>query len=262
MGSDMSDLMIRKLMTTFVISTLASIVLPLFSWLGNDGAIGADQVMADIFYITLVYNMYIGTVIFIYGNAVSLMIEWFRCKWFARWAWLGVLLHGLFGMGLGLLTKSWFFLLIGVLIALAYGALDWWLEARMLKGKRVAFIMLLPVVLYAVTWGVLDGKAPPEPPFSPEEAVAFATQGKGTAIQAFPDHIGTWRGTIEDYQVVRETSAEETAGNCCIVTFTETWRKGNITNSQFFAYEVDRDSMTFFKSEGANPPYASFNLKE
>ncbi|MGO4547638.1 hypothetical protein AB4Z29_22885 [Paenibacillus sp. 2TAB23] len=192
------------------------------------------------------------------------MIEWFRCKWFARWLWLGVLLHGLFGMGLGLLAKSWFLLLIGVLIALAYGALDWWLEARMLKGKRVAFIMLLPVALYAVTWGVLDGKAPPEPPFSPEEAVAFATQGKGTTIQAFPDHIGIWRGTIEGYQVDRETSVEETAGNrcSCIVTFTETWRKGNITNSRFFAYQVDRDSMTFYKSSGANPPYASTNLKE
>ncbi|WP_138754937.1 hypothetical protein [Paenibacillus sinopodophylli] len=258
----MTDLMIRKLLTTFVVTTSTSILFSLSDLPRSDYSIASHLVWNDIFYNIYFYNMYIGAIIFIYGNAVSLAIEWARCKWFSRQVWLGIGLHAFWGMGLGVVIKSWIFLLIGMLIALAYGVLDWWLEARMLKQKRVAFILLLPVVLYAVAWAALYEKAPSDPSFTMEEAVAFVVQGGGTDIQVFPDHIGIWHGTIDSYRVVRETSAGPLDENRYIVTFSETWRKGKIINSRHFSYQVERDSMTFYSSEGDSPPYDRHNIKE
>ena len=48
--------------------------------------------------------------------------------------------------------------------------------------------------------------SPPIPPFTKEDAVKFATSGEGTMISDFPKEIGTWTGTIGDYEVKRKTS--------------------------------------------------------
>ena len=46
---------------------------------------------------------------------------------------------------------------------------------------------------------------------------------EGTTIEKFPKKIGKWEGTIDGYQVKRETSVQEKEEEVYMVTFTENW---------------------------------------
>jgi hypothetical protein len=92
---------------------------------------------------------------------------------------------------------------------------------------------LIPTASLLISWGYFQFTSPPMPPFTKEDAVKFATSGKGTAIEHFPKEIGE-----EIY----------------IVTFTENWSKGTGKGSWTLSYKVDRESLTANGEKGNMPP--------
>ncbi|RSL34685.1 hypothetical protein D7Z54_02255, partial [Salibacterium salarium] len=104
-------------------------------------------------------------------------------------------------------------------------------------------------------WGYLQFTSPPEPPFTKEDAVAFATSSKGTKIEKFPEDIGTKEDHIEGYHVTRETKAEETSEEVYRVTFVEHWEKGDDTGTYTFSFQVEKGSSLLINEQGEVPPY-------
>jgi hypothetical protein len=251
------SLMIRKFFTTYIVTAAASFLMAVSSVFGNGEWELANNRGNELIGWTFIYIMYIGTIILIYGNAVSLGLEWVRKKGMIPYSWIVIVLHGIFGMALGFLFPHWMLILCGMAIALGYGIIDWWLRIKPLRPAGMLIVVLFPVLLYGGAWGTFEYLSPPMPPFTIEEAVAFATDGEGTSISVFPDEIGRWQGVIDGYQVVRETSAQAIAKNEYIVTFRESWAKDTETNSRYMSYRVERLGMTMYKTEGEDPPYLS-----
>ncbi|WP_053372979.1 hypothetical protein [Paenibacillus sp. FJAT-27812] len=249
-------LLIRKFFTTYIVTVLASFLMAFTSVFGKGEWELARNSGNELIGWMFVYIMYIGTIVLFFGNGVSLVLEWVRVKGIIPHSWIIVVLHGIFGMALGLLFPYWLLVLYGMATALGYGIIDWWLRVRPLGPKGMIIVALSPVILYGVSWGTLQFLSPPMPPFTIEEAVAFATAGgDGTSIGVFPDEIGRWQGTVDGYQVVRETSARVIANNEYIVTFSESWTKDAETNSRYLSYRVERSGMIFYKREGEDSPY-------
>lgn len=261
MQNMLASIILRKAIATYVVTIIASIVMAAPYVLKDSHSQFPYNLGNQFVGWSFIYMMYIGVIISIYGNAVSLGIEWVREKWFVRHNWLAFFMHGVFGMALVIIFPNWLFALIGMMIALAYGGLDWWLRVKVSTWKVVLWIVVTPVLLHVLSWGVLQYMSPPMPPFTMEDAVAQATEGKGTDIDNFPKKAGRWQGMIDGYHVERVTSAEEIEKDRYIVTFTETWTKGEDTNSRYFSYLVMRSTMTKYKSEGETPPYENYTLK-
>lgn len=250
----------RKIIVTFVVTAMAAIIMAAPYVLRAGPSEFPYNLGNSLVSWSLIYVMYIGAIILIYGNAVSLMLELVREKWFEKHRWLAFLLHGVFGLAIYLLFPNFSFALVGTIIALAYGGLDWWLSVRAPRPVGLLLLVLSPIMLYVVSWGTLQSISPPMPPFTIEDAVATATEGKGTDIDDFPKKIGSWQGMIDDYNVERATSAEAIEKDKYIVTFTETWKKGGETSSRYMSYNVMRGSMTHYKSDGEIPPYKNLTL--
>ena len=200
-----------------------------------------------------VYMLYVGAIILIYGNLISIAIEYMQGKGFLKADWKYILLHGIFGLPLGILFQSVVGALYGLAAAMIYAIVDRVILVRKNKGKRIRPFYLLPVSLYIVSWLTLQILSPPMPPFTPEDAVEFATSGEGTTINQFPETIGTWEGEVDGYYVVRETSVEESSKETYIVTFHEKWEKDGNQGEWYLSYKVDRNSMTLFQNGGESP---------
>lgn len=200
-----------------------------------------------------VYILYVGAIILIYGNLVSIAIEFMQAKGFLKADWKFILLHGIFGLPLGILFQSVLGALYGFCAAMIYAIVDRVILVRKRKGKRNRLFYLFPISLYIASWAILQIISPPMPPFTPEDAVEFAMSGEGTAINQFPKTIGTWEGEADGYYVVRETSVEEYGKETYIVTFNEKWEKQDKEGEWYLSYKVDRNSMTLFQNGGESP---------
>jgi hypothetical protein len=250
---DTISLIIRKLIATLFATTFTAILMAALSVLSKSNSEIEYNLGNQLMSWSFIYIIYVGVIIMIYGNSVSIGLELAQKKWFSRHTWLYILLHGVFGLLLGLLFP--YLALFGMYAALGYAGIDVWLSIRVSKHKGIKSFFLIPVLLYGLSWGYYQIISPPMPPFTKEDAVEFATSGEGTVIDDFPDNIGKWYGTIDGHQVERETNAEEIANEIYIVTFTETWKKGEEVSSQFFSYRVERGSLSAHKNGGETPPY-------
>ena len=209
----------------------------------------------EFYAMTLTYFYYIGMFVLTYGNLVAVAIESFQRKCFKQADWLYVLILGVFGSAIGLLIRDPGFILVGILVAMLYGITDKWLLKRWQQDKGNKVFFIAPIVVFGLLWGYFHLTTPSLPPHTAEEAVEFVTSGEGTPIDRFPDEVGTWEGVIEGYQVERTTSVEKVDEEHYIVTFTEKWQKGTVSDSWAMSYLVDRDSSTFHGEEGDMPPY-------
>lgn len=249
--------MIRKLVTTFAATTIFSVVLSFFS-LQDSSKILYNQGNQFIGWF-FVYFMYIGVIILIYGNLVSIGIEYLQRKWFQRLDWLYVLILGVFGLGNGIIFQESTLAIYGMLAAILYAIIDKWLFKRNTNSKVVKMFFLIQIVLLLICWGYFQFISPPMPPFTKENAVEFATSGEGTLEDHFPNEIGKWEGAIDGYQVKRETNAKEIGEEVYIVTFTESWSKGTREGSWALSYKVERGSLTAYDEKGIMPPYYEGN---
>lgn len=257
MKSKTSSFILRKLTTTFLATTIFSFLLVLisskdgFEFVYNQG----NQFIGWFF----IYFMYIGAIILIYGNLVSLVIEYLQGRWFQRYDWLYVLILGVCGLANGLFFQEGTLAIYGMLAAILYALVDKWLYKRKIKGKSIKGYFLIPIFPLLICWGYFQLISPPVPPFTKEEAVHFATSGEGTVIDYFPKEIGKWEGSIEGYQVIRETGAKEIGQETYLVSFTENWKKGNETGTWEISYRLERGSLTANGEKGNMPPYYKGN---
>lgn len=253
MENSFKSLLLRKLTVTFVTTTILSVFFVIV-YFSNDLGVSYNQ-GNDFIGWFVVYAMFIGLIILIYGNIVSITIEYLQRKWFQQYGWLYVLILGLFGLANGVLFHNAMAALFGMIAAIIYGILDKWLYKRTLMGKSIKPFFVIPLASLVLCWGCLELISPPRPPFTKEDAVDNATSSKGTIIDKFPEDIGKREGTIGEYQVIRETSAEEVGKEIYIVTFTEIWKKGNEKGTWTLSYKVDRQSSTLYSKKGDIPFY-------
>lgn len=250
----MGSLIIRKLITTFVTTIVTSILFAFFTLKESHSKIIyslGNEFMGWFF----IFFMYIGIIILIYGNLVSIGIEHLQRKWFIQHDWLYVLILGIFGLANGLLFQASIFALYGMLAALLYGGIDKWLYKRSSESKGIKMFFLLPIASLLLFWGYFHFISPPMSSFTKEEAVEFATSGEGDYTDYFPKEIGEWQGTIEGYQVEKKTTVKEIEEEMYIVSFEENWKKGTQAGNWTLSYKVERDGLGMYDEKGELPPY-------
>lgn len=243
----------RKLLATFFSAFIMSMAWSTWSIAVSDDVV--YETGTEFSGMTLVFFLYIGMFVLIYGNLMSLAIEALQRRWFEGGDWAYVLILGGFGAAIGLLLPIPHFVFIGVLTAVLYGVIDKWLLKREGQDKADKVFYIAPFLAFLLLWGYFQAASAALPPYSAAEAVEFATSGEGTAIDRFPKKAGTWEGQVEGYRVERTTSVESVDTGVYEVVFTESWKTGAAKDSWMISYIVDRGSSTLHREEGNLPPY-------
>lgn len=184
------SLIVRKIITTFAATTTLTVLLSFFSIKSNSQII-YDQGNHFIGWY-FIFSMHIRLIILVYGNLISVVVEYLQIKWFPQHDWLYVLILGVFGLANGLFFQERSLAFYGMLAAILYAIIDKWLYKRNTKNKSVKMFFLIPIASLLISWGYFQFTSPPMPPFTIEDAVKFATSGEGTAIDYFPKEISTW----------------------------------------------------------------------
>jgi len=244
----------RKLIATFITTTFIA----MFIALSNVDMASYGQGNHFVGW-TFFFCLYVGAVILVYGNIISIGVELLQRKYFARKKWLYVGILGIFGALFGIVYEEMPLAIYSFFIAIFFALLDLWLMKNSYKTKQLFLLIFSPLLFFFCLWVFLEVTSPPVPPFTADDAVSYATAGEGTMISEFPKEVGTWTGTIEDYEVKRETSVISIGNEEYVVTFEEEWKKGYISGSYLTSYIVDRNSMTIKESEGNSPPYYAKN---
>ncbi|MFJ7932813.1 hypothetical protein [Sporosarcina sp. NPDC096371] len=257
MRTQLESLIIRKVIATFVATIIPAIPFAFFTIKESIG--DAYRLGTDFLGWLLVFFIYIGLVILVYGNMISIGTECVQRKFFPQHDWIYIVVLAIFGLASELLFRVKLLAITGMLIALFYAIIDKWIGRRMSKSKPVKRFVLVPIVLVLVLWGYFQMTSPPMPPFTKEDAVEYAASGGGSDIDHFPKEIGEWEGMIDGYQVIRETNAKNIGNDDYIVTFKEDWSKGTVKGSWSFSYQVNRHGQTATTGDGNRPPYYERN---
>ncbi|WP_028389875.1 hypothetical protein [Bacillus cihuensis] len=252
---EVESLIKRKLTVTFVTTMIPSMILAYFYISDRIKSAHPHGLGMGFLGWLSIYSMYIGIIVLIYGNLVSVGLEYLQKKWFLNHIWLYVLLHGIFGLANGLLFQEFTLALSGMIVALFYALIDRLLFVRARVQKSFKMFFLFPVALCGLLWGYFQIMSEPLSTFTMEDAVEFATVDNGTVTDVFPKYIGKWEGQIDGYQVERETAVQEIGNEKYLITFTERWNKGAVESFSSFSYEVERGSLTASGREGEEPPY-------
>ncbi len=250
--NEFAGIIIRKLLTTFITVTISSIVLASMYVTESTSIynLGNHLIQGSLF-----YGIYIGAIVLVYGNAVSIALEYIQRKWLNYPNGVFILLHGLFGLANGLLFQVIGFAWSGMVVALLYAIIDRWLLKRMSGGKSLKAFLIVSVLIYGLSWGMLQITSPSLPPFTKEDAVNFATSGKGTVTDLFPKEIAKKVDNISGYTVSRETKVEESERGVYIVTFVESWSSEEDSGEWYASYKVKRGQLSAYGGGGTEPPY-------
>ncbi|WP_313894200.1 hypothetical protein [Psychrobacillus sp.] len=250
----MPNYLLRKLVTTVITTVITSVSFVAYSLIRN--STGIDHSLGSQFLgWFMVWFIYSGAVIFIYGSLVSIGIDFIQRKGFIRPKWLYVLIHGLFGIMFGVFAQEWLLSIYGMLIASMYAIIYKLLSKILLEKKSIKMFFLIPSAFLLLSWGYFYVISAPIPLFTEEDAVEFATSGNGTVTSDFPKKVGKWQGSIDGFEVERATDVKQIAKEKYIVTFTEKWEKGYITGTCFYSYIVERNSSTANELCKKTPPY-------
>ncbi|NHN32140.1 hypothetical protein [Paenibacillus agricola] len=199
--------------------------------------------------------------IFVYGILVSSLVELaakkLKLAGFMEWAVSGCI-HVILGFSFGLIFQSSLFSIMGGAAAVLFFSIDMMIPQTLplFRWRKYVTLITAPLLLFGVIVSALYLSAPPKPPFTPNDAVSFATSGSGSTIDWFPKRVGITKRQIEGYEVERETAVVETGvKEQYLVYFIESWRKGEEVGEHRMIYEVTRGTMGAKGSEGTEPPY-------
>lgn len=245
----------RKLKTTFVSALTVATVFSIFASI--DQVVDTYVPAQDFIFMVTFFFLWVGFIILVYGNLISLLIGWLQRKFFPTQDWLYVALLGMFGSAFGCLFQSIYLIALGLFGAVLYGILDKWFLKRQVANKRSYGMVLAPLALFFFGWGFIFLIATPLPPFTAAEAVEYATSGNGTTLDDFPNEAGIWEGEIAGFQVTRETAVTEMAEGLYLVSFIEHWKNEHTDGVAEMSYMVERGSSTFYSDNGETPPYAN-----
>ncbi len=180
---------ITTLSTSFILAyflAIADLVLQLI-----DGEELPYHTGNDIIGWFLVYLFYVGAVIAVYGNFVSVILDAIRKNWFSKTRWLFVFLHGTLGLVNGIFFQDIYLAYYGMAAAMLYACINWWVERRIDRERSTKIFLIIPLILLLLSWSILEAISPGLPPFTKEDAIEFTTSGEGTDIDLFPDKAGT-----------------------------------------------------------------------
>src|SRR5690606_16348941 len=107
-----------------------------------------------------------GVIILIYGNLVSIGVEYLQTKWFKNLDWLYVMILGVFGLANGIFFQERTFAIFGMFAAILYALIDKWLVKRKTNSKSMKLFFLLPIASLLICWGYFQLTSPPTPPFT------------------------------------------------------------------------------------------------
>jgi hypothetical protein len=228
------NLLERKILATIITTFTLVIVLSGFM-LEIDIGVNPEEADYGMAFVltTLGVGIYGGLIILVYGNAVSLLIEFVLNRWFKVNTVVFILLHGFFGL---VLIYEPILAVYGVTTALFYACMDRWIFYRTRNKKRIRMFLIVPIGIYTVIWAVLTIISPEPPPFTEEDAIAFVS-GANTYDDQFPDQPGK----VTEGPVTRETHVKEIEDEIYLVTFKET--RTNLEDGHWWvSYRVTRNS--------------------
>lgn len=252
---DVKSLVKRKITVTYVTTLIISIIFAYWYMSGRVKMENPYNLGGEFLGWLLIYSMYVGAIVLIYGNLVSVGLEYLQKKWMIKHTWLYVLLHGMFGSLIGLLFQVVEFALAGMVAALFYVLIDRWVYVREKVQLSTKMFYLFPALACGLVAGYFYIISEPLPPFTMEDAVEYANNNLDDINDSFPTNVGTWNGIINDYHVERETSAKEIGKETYLITFTERWEKGKEKGSWGFSYEIRRGGLSAKGFGGDEPPY-------
>lgn len=227
----------RKMTATFVTTITLAMILSCFSIRDNGG--GTTDYGEAFLAEAMLYGLYGGVIILVYGSLVSALIEFVMNRWFKINSWIFILLHGVFGL---IMIEVPILSVFGIAAALFYACIDRWIFSRKSLEKQISIFALTPVAIFAAIWTALSFISPEQPPFTADDAIEFVTSGEGTIIDKFPKE----EGVITVGSATRETSIEEIEDEVYIVTFTETWKDDDAGGPWSISYKVERGSSTLY----------------
>lgn len=243
----------RKMYSTLLSSVLITILLSLSAFFSLGEGTEYHRGNSYLGWVFLLF-MYIAPIILLYGNVVSLIIEFVLKKMHLEKRGLSLFLHGLFGLANGMLFSSWIYAIMGAIAALSYVLIDRWVSKRLQEKKRMTSYILAPLLFLGLAWGGLEWASPAQPPFTIEDAVKSAIEGDDLRY-GFPKGLGSHKETIEGYQVEWKISAKEIGEEKYNVSFSENWKKDGKESSWYYSYDVEKHGLTASSSGGGLPPY-------
>jgi len=140
MNNEVGNIIIRKIMTTIVTTTIVLEVIGLFATVDNSET-AYNQGQQFIGWILFLF-MYVGVVILLYGNLVSIGIEYIQSKWFPQKDWLYVCILGIFGLASGFFFQEIILAWFGMFAAILYGIIDKWIYKKMENDKIIKMFLL------------------------------------------------------------------------------------------------------------------------
>ncbi|PLR74901.1 hypothetical protein [Bacillus sp. UMB0728] len=150
----------RKLTASFAVSAAVSILCAFFTVYDTESAPGLGTAFLSWL---LFFMLYAGTIIFLYGNLVSFLLETLQKRVaILRKDWFYIFLHGLFGLANGLLFQNTIAALWGTGAALLYALLD----RRLFKKEGSTLFIVLPLLCAGLLWGYFLLASDPLPPFT------------------------------------------------------------------------------------------------
>lgn len=252
-------MLLRKIMAAYVTTWTILLCLGFFSWGGGEAWNMADQYVGWFVFLA----MYVVPVIFFYGITVSALIEGvfqklnFSCP--MEWLVTGFI-HVIFGFAFGILLQSSLASIMGGTAAILFFGIDRILMhiTPRLRWRVWSLLIVIPILIFVMIVGTLSWSSPPRPPFTANDAVTFATSGKGTITDSFPKQVGKVSLEIKGYTVERETTVAATEDKeIYLVHFIERWRKGEEVGEYRLTYNVfSRGGMDFKEEKGQRPPYS------
>ena len=137
----------RKLIATFVTTILVAMVMSL---LNIDMTIyeQGNHFVGWTFFFTL----YVGAVILVYGNIISVGVELLQKKYFILHRWLYVGILGVFGALFGIAYKEMTLAIAGFSSAIFFALIDLWLIKNSYKTKQLFFLILSPFLILFSLW--------------------------------------------------------------------------------------------------------------
>ncbi|KMJ57283.1 hypothetical protein AB685_17960 [Bacillus sp. LL01] len=168
------DNMLYRKFTAFYVSTFIISILISASSFGQGEPIYLDSFLGWTYILLFV----VGGIILIYGNLISIGIEYVVNRWMKGNSIIFILLHGLLG-GLPVIwSQHWMLTLYASGAALLYALVDRWIYYRSSRDKHTWQVHTIAPILFLILFAIFMVKSQPLPPYSAEEAVAIAISGE------------------------------------------------------------------------------------
>lgn len=233
----MKSVVDRKAFATWI--TVAFVVVTLTFFLSGR----AHESFFAWAFVSLIYG---GLTVILFGNAVSILIEYIHRKWLTMNGPLYISLHGFFGLLSGILLGNVVFLTIAILSATLFGSVDYWLKVKKRPTYALTSIGVFPVAVIVGIWIFIKIT---QGPFTEAQAIDVATNR-----QSVPDYSGEQTETIGAYEVKRTTETEKIDSNTYVVTFIESWSNEFYSGEWYISYKVNRHDAVVLDSGGRRVP--------